>query len=160
MYAIASAGVTYRVTKECYMGRIRNCGCKKAMGDSGDDPKWNCDVDVGIGMKISRRVMEDGLLKWDAEALMNRHNSDLGRMVNHNLFSSCRTFIVALKFFSMIYVLISYTENITIRDASLQCKTIQFRPLTQSSDSIMNYGVFLTVICLSPGSKRSPLSSM
>ena len=44
-------------------------------------------MDVGIGMKISRQVMEDGLLKWDAEALMNRHNSDVGRLVSLIFFS-------------------------------------------------------------------------
>ena len=83
MYAIASAGITHKVTKDCYLGRIRNCGCKKTkdLKEEGNDFKWDCDVDVATGMKISRRVMEDGLLKWDAEALMNRHNSDLGRRV-------------------------------------------------------------------------------
>lgn len=83
MYAMASAGITHLVTKECYLGRIRNCGCKKPEhnDDKESDIKWDCDVDVAMGMKISRKVMEDGLLKWDAEALMNRHNSDLGRRV-------------------------------------------------------------------------------
>jgi len=92
MYAIASAGITYRVSKECYLGRIRNCGCKK-IGESESSAKWNCDVDVGTGIKISRKVMEDGLLKWDAEALMNRHNSDLGRMaVRDSLSFQCKCF--------------------------------------------------------------------
>ena len=83
MYAMASAGITHWVTRECYLGKIKNCGCSKSPRKEpiANDFKWHCDVDVGIGMKISRRVMEDGLLKWDAEALMNRHNSDLGRRV-------------------------------------------------------------------------------
>ena len=83
MYAIASAGITHWVTKECYLGRINNCGCnnKVSTESQGSDFKWDCDMDVAIGMKISRKVMEDGLLKWDAEALMNRHNSDVGRRV-------------------------------------------------------------------------------
>ena len=95
MYAITSAGITYRVTRECYLGKIRNCGCKKRPSYDTSNPKWECDVDVGIGMKISRRVMEDGLLKWDAEALMNRHNSDLGRMASKNDLSLCKIFMFA-----------------------------------------------------------------
>ncbi|XP_065059014.1 protein Wnt-7b-like isoform X1 [Rhopilema esculentum] len=95
MYAMASAGITHWVTRECYLGKIKNCGCSKNPRKEAiaNDFKWHCDVDVGIGMKISRRVMEDGLLKWDAEALMNRHNSDLGRRaVKKHLSFQCKCF--------------------------------------------------------------------
>ena len=58
MYAIASAGITHWVTKECYLGRINNCGCnnKVSTESQGSDFKWDCDMDVAIGMKISRKV--------------------------------------------------------------------------------------------------------
>lgn len=91
MYAAVSAGITHGVTKDCSLGGIRNCGCEKmaSVGANGNQVKWECDPDVAIRTKISRSVIEDGLLKWDAEALMNRHNSDIGRRVC--IFSAVRS---------------------------------------------------------------------
>ncbi len=83
MYAMASAGITHWVTQECYWGRIGHCVCNNRLAGKWHKKefKWDCDMKMATGMKISRKVMEDGLLKWDAEALMNRHNSDVGRKV-------------------------------------------------------------------------------
>eukprot|EP00794_Sanderia_malayensis_P006993 gene6993-7778_t len=95
MYAMASAGITHWVTHECYWGRLSDCFCNSKLAGKWhkDEFKWECDMNVALGMKVSRKVMEDGLLKRDAEALMNRHNSDVGRLaVKHNMALQCKCF--------------------------------------------------------------------
>ena len=84
MYAIAAAGIVFRVTNYCWKGKFDDCRCDNSL-DGKWHPGgflWKCGMDVDYGMTISQYFLDNWKQKSDSEALMNKHNTNAGRLVS------------------------------------------------------------------------------
>lgn len=104
VFAIASAGITYSVSKACADGDLEGCHCrgKQIVGDSNslvsedalhekrsidqeDYERKGCQLNfIEFGYQTAKRFMDQGNNR-DAKALVTRHNNEAGRLVSHNL---------------------------------------------------------------------------
>lgn len=84
VHAIASAGVTFAVTRACAEGSATICGCDtRHKGPPGEGWKWGgCSEDVEFGSMVSREFADARENRPDARSAMNRHNNEAGRMVS------------------------------------------------------------------------------
>ena len=102
VFAIASAGITFSVSRTCSEGDLQACHCKKVVGDSNSLVSENalhqkrsidqreyehkgCQMNfIEFGYQIAKRFMDQENNR-DAKALVTRHNNEAGRLVSHSL---------------------------------------------------------------------------
>uniref|UniRef100_A0A183DT50 Protein Wnt n=1 Tax=Gongylonema pulchrum TaxID=637853 RepID=A0A183DT50_9BILA len=85
VHAISSAGIAYRITKDCSKGLIDKCGCDLSALKRTEQYNWNgCSDNVRYGVAVSRAfadAAEKGKNQTVERRIMNLHNNNAGRQV-------------------------------------------------------------------------------
>ncbi|VIO93183.1 Wnt-4 protein precursor, putative [Brugia malayi] len=85
VHAISSAGIAYRITRDCSKGLIDKCGCDLSALKRTDQFNWNgCSDNVRYGVAVSRAFVdaaERGKNQSLERKIMNLHNNNAGRQV-------------------------------------------------------------------------------
>ncbi|EJW73127.1 hypothetical protein WUBG_15965, partial [Wuchereria bancrofti] len=83
VHAISSAGIAYRITRDCSKGLIDKCGCDLSALKRTDQFNWNgCSDNVRYGVAVSRAfadAAERGKNQTLERKIMNLHNNNAGR---------------------------------------------------------------------------------
>lgn len=107
-HALSSAGVSYAVAHACSLGKIEGCECaskrhmnelaesvhKNVLQNGGDlsdidaamlQYKWgSCDHNINLGMKLSRKFLDERESTKDFYARLMMHNNRVGRLIVAN----------------------------------------------------------------------------
>lgn len=79
-YALAAAGVLHQIARACSLGKIAACGCE-AKPVSNEFEWQGCSHDLGFGAKYSRKFLQSLEDEYSIPAVMQTHNSKVGRKV-------------------------------------------------------------------------------
>ena len=88
LHAITTAGIVHTLTKNCTLGNIKDCQCRKmrAQNPHREDWTWSgCSENIKFGESISRKFVDDLEKGKGARTAMNLQNNEVGRRVSFSL---------------------------------------------------------------------------